>query len=47
MDGIAKLHAWQWFFLIEGAASIVVAIVAFFVSLSPLMLGSGCSTNFL
>lgn len=32
MDGIANLHAWQWFFLIEGAASILVAIAAFFVS---------------
>lgn len=29
MEGIANLHAWQWFFLIEGAASIVVACVAF------------------
>lgn len=31
MDNLAGLHSWQWFFLIEGAASIVVAIVAFFV----------------
>lgn len=31
MDGIASMHSWQWFFLIEGAASIVVAIVAYFL----------------
>lgn len=31
MDAIAGLHAWQWFFLIEGIASIVVAVTAFFV----------------
>jgi hypothetical protein len=31
MDGVAKMHAWQWFFLIEGIVSIIVAIVAFFV----------------
>ena len=29
MDNIAGMHAWQWFFLIEGAASILVALVAF------------------
>lgn len=31
MEGIGNLHAWQWFFLIEGAVSIVVACVAFFL----------------
>ncbi|KAH6703214.1 major facilitator superfamily domain-containing protein [Leptodontidium sp. MPI-SDFR-AT-0119] len=31
MDGIANLHSWQWFFLIEGAASILVALIAFFL----------------
>ncbi|KAI7913477.1 MFS transporter [Pyricularia oryzae] len=31
MSGIAGLHSWQWFFLIEGIASIVVALVAMFV----------------
>jgi MFS family permease len=31
MDGILQLHAWQWFFLIEGAVSILVAIAAFFL----------------
>jgi hypothetical protein len=31
MDGIANMHAWQWFFLIEGIASVVVAIAAFFI----------------
>lgn len=31
MDGILRLHAWQWFFLIEGAVSILVAIAAFFL----------------
>ncbi|KAJ6141073.1 hypothetical protein N7497_011966 [Penicillium chrysogenum] len=31
MDGLLQLHAWQWFFLIEGAASILVAIAAFFL----------------
>lgn len=30
MDGIAGLHAWRWFFLIEGMASILVAIGAYF-----------------
>ncbi|KAL5002817.1 major facilitator superfamily domain-containing protein [Aspergillus recurvatus] len=29
MDGVANLHAWQWFFLIEGIASILVAIASF------------------
>ncbi|PGH03226.1 hypothetical protein AJ79_07421 [Helicocarpus griseus UAMH5409] len=29
MDGIAGLHAWQWFFLIEGIVSIVVAFASF------------------
>lgn len=31
MDGILQLHSWQWFFLIEGAVSILVAIAAFFL----------------
>lgn len=31
MDNVGGLHAWQWFFLIEGAASILVAFVAFFL----------------
>lgn len=31
MKGIAGLTSWQWFFLIEGAASIVVGIAAFFI----------------
>lgn len=31
MEQTAGLHAWQWFFLIEGIASIVVALVAFWV----------------
>ncbi|OGM49245.1 vitamin H transporter [Aspergillus bombycis] len=29
MDGISGLHAWQWFFLIEGIASIIVAVASF------------------
>ncbi|KAK0387025.1 hypothetical protein NLU13_5339 [Sarocladium strictum] len=29
MDNVAGLHAWQWFFLIEGIVSIIVAIGAF------------------
>ncbi|KAH6680028.1 MFS transporter [Plectosphaerella plurivora] len=29
MDNLAGLHSWQWFFLIEGAASILVALVAY------------------
>ncbi|KPI37082.1 putative transporter [Cyphellophora attinorum] len=29
MDNIANLHSWQWFFLIEGIVSILVAIAAF------------------
>lgn len=28
---VANLHAWQWFFLIEGIVSILVAIGAFFL----------------
>lgn len=31
MDEIAGLHAWQWFFIIEGAASIAVAAAAYFL----------------
>ncbi|PIB02563.1 putative transporter [Cercospora beticola] len=31
MKGIAGLTSWQWFFLIEGAASIVVGVAAFFI----------------
>lgn len=29
MDGTAGLHAWQWFFLIEGIVSITVALVSY------------------
>ena len=31
MKGTLGLHAWQWFFIIEGAASILVAIAGFFL----------------
>lgn len=31
MDNVANMHAWQWFFLIEGIVSILVAIAAYFV----------------
>lgn len=31
MDDILGLHAWQWFFIIEGAVSIAVAVSAFFL----------------
>ncbi|KAH6848469.1 major facilitator superfamily domain-containing protein [Alternaria rosae] len=31
MDEVLGLHAWQWFFIIEGAASIVVAAGAYFL----------------
>jgi MFS family permease len=31
MDDVLGLHAWQWFFIIEGAASIVVAGGAYFL----------------
>lgn len=31
MGGIAGLHSWQWFFIIEGAVSILVALAAFFI----------------
>ncbi|KXJ90085.1 MFS transporter [Microdochium bolleyi] len=31
MQGVAGLKAWQWFFLIEGAVSVMVAIVAYFI----------------
>ena len=30
LDGIAGLHGWQWLFLLEGAPSIVLGVVAFF-----------------
>jgi MFS family permease len=29
MDDIAGLHSWQWFFLLEGIVSILVACVGF------------------
>ncbi|KAL4876978.1 major facilitator superfamily domain-containing protein [Aspergillus karnatakaensis] len=29
MDGIADLRAWQWFILLEGIVSIIVAVIAF------------------
>ncbi|GMF78090.1 unnamed protein product [Aspergillus oryzae] len=29
MDGIAKLRAWQWFILLEGIVSIIVAVTGF------------------
>lgn len=29
MDNIAGLHAWQWFILLEGIVSILVALIAF------------------
>lgn len=29
MDGTANLHAWQWFFLIEGVVSIIIAVASF------------------
>lgn len=31
MGGIAGLRSWQWFFLLEGIASILVALGAYFV----------------
>lgn len=31
MGGIAGLYSWQWFFIIEGAVSILVGVVAFFI----------------
>ncbi|KAJ4339373.1 hypothetical protein N0V87_003310 [Didymella glomerata] len=31
MDHVLGLHAWQWFFIIEGAASIVVACAGYFL----------------
>jgi len=31
MGGIAGLHSHQWFFLIEGAISMLVGVIAFFV----------------
>jgi MFS family permease len=29
MDNVAGLHAWQWFFLLEGMVSILVAVLGF------------------
>ncbi|KAF2761118.1 MFS general substrate transporter [Pseudovirgaria hyperparasitica] len=31
MEGVHGLHSWQWFFIIEGAASIAIAVAAFFL----------------
>jgi MFS family permease len=31
MDNIAGLHAWQWFLLLEGIASILVAVTGFYL----------------
>ncbi|KAF9894997.1 hypothetical protein FE257_004621 [Aspergillus nanangensis] len=31
MDNVLNLHAWQWFFIIEGAVSILVAVSGFFL----------------
>lgn len=31
MDGISGLHAWQWFFLLEGMVSIMVAVIGFWL----------------
>lgn len=31
MDGIGKLHSWQWFLLLEGIVSILIAIPAFWL----------------
>jgi len=31
MDGIAGLEGWRWLFIIEGIASVVIAIIAYFV----------------
>ncbi|KAK4238961.1 major facilitator superfamily domain-containing protein [Achaetomium macrosporum] len=30
MDGVGGLHGWQWIFILEGIATVLVAIVAFF-----------------
>ncbi|KAL2129004.1 hypothetical protein VTI74DRAFT_8373 [Chaetomium olivicolor] len=30
MDGIGGLHGWQWIFILEGIATIIVACIAFF-----------------
>lgn len=31
MDGIGGLHGWRWIFILEGIATVLVAILAFFV----------------
>ncbi|KAJ0349246.1 hypothetical protein COL154_011705 [Colletotrichum chrysophilum] len=31
MDGVKNLHSWQWFFLIEGIATFVIGLSAFFL----------------
>ncbi|KAG9682168.1 major facilitator superfamily transporter, partial [Aureobasidium melanogenum] len=31
MDGIANLHAWQWFIILEGIVSIMVAVTGFWL----------------
>ncbi|RYP02954.1 hypothetical protein DL764_005480 [Monosporascus ibericus] len=31
MDGVANLEGWRWIFLLEGVATVVIAVIAFFV----------------
>ena len=31
MDGLRNLRAWRWLFIIEGAITVVVAFMAFFI----------------
>ncbi|RYP54674.1 hypothetical protein DL768_000610 [Monosporascus sp. mg162] len=31
MDGVANLEGWRWIFLLEGIATVVVAVIAFFM----------------
>jgi MFS family permease len=31
MDGVTSISSWRWLFILEGAATVVIAFVAFFV----------------
>src|SRR3569833_3317765 len=31
MDGVGGLHGWRWIFILEGIATVLVAVLAFFV----------------